>query len=105
VPEQKLVSFFANKRRNYFSNSKVYFMNSKKKSAETDENNAGKNLLGKRHDEENKPYPGKTATKDSSQKDRHGTKNEDEKGNEVEKGMEITDNPEETEKKLPRMNH
>ena len=79
------------------------FMNNKNKSGKPGEKDAGKNLLGKRHDDENKPNSGKMQNKASDKKNMPGTKNEEDKKNEPERRIEIDDNPEETERKMPRM--
>ncbi|HXB42639.1 MAG TPA: hypothetical protein VNV85_01205 [Puia sp.] len=80
-------------------------MDNKKKSATPDEKDAGKYLIGKSHDNEPKPSSGKIQNKSADKKNMAGSRSEEDKSNEPEKRIEINDNPEETERKMPRMKH
>jgi hypothetical protein len=81
-----------------FSNSKIYFMDNNKQSQKRDEKNSGKALLGKRHDD---------MPNDKNQHSNSGKKNmtEEDANRNPEKNIEISDDPEETERKIPRMKH
>lgn len=77
-------------------------MDNKKKPGNPNEKDTGKELLGKRHDE-NKPDAGKAKHKAFGNNNMPHAKSSEEKINEPEKRIEINDNPEETERKIPRM--
>lgn len=77
-------------------------MDTRKKSQKPNEKDTGKNLLGKRH-EDDKPTTDKDQRNAFNKKDM--ADEDDDDRNNPEKKIEINDNPKETERKMPRMNN
>ncbi|HLK31043.1 MAG TPA: hypothetical protein VKT28_20865 [Puia sp.] len=80
-------------------------MSTTKKSQKPDEKEETRQAIGKRHDDE-MPNEGRNQRNSSIKKEVTDMHNKKDKHNQTdEKRIEIDDNPEETERKIPRMKH
>ena len=79
----------------------MHFMNNKKESLKQNEKDTGNTLMGKKHDDSR--GNGSINHENDKKNDKKGFSKDGYPKSDPEKQIEITDDPEETEKKIPRM--